>query len=81
MSPVEMAKAFGAPIMAGAAGSNNTAEEIAESKGAKTVVVRYGETVNGDGGEGMGPTPGGGVRLRFVDAGRAADPVSERVYE
>ena len=74
MSPVEVAKAFGAEVLVGVGGSNSTAEGIAGSKGGRTVVVRYGEVSVVVGGE-------GGARLGFGDAGRVGDPVLGRVYE
>ncbi|KAK3328258.1 hypothetical protein B0T19DRAFT_442174 [Cercophora scortea] len=78
LSPVEVANAFGAPVLeegrgggGGGVASNATAAEIMQSP-AGMVAVRYGEVAGSEGGM---------LRLQFEGAGRVTGPVAGRVYD
>ncbi|KAK4445146.1 hypothetical protein QBC34DRAFT_473034 [Podospora aff. communis PSN243] len=80
LSPVEMAKAFGAPVLEGS-GAGVTAEAIARSEVGR-VGVQYGEVVSGVA-TGTGPETAeskGELRLRFGREDEVRAPVGGRVY-
>lgn len=73
LSPIETAKAFGAPVLdTEGVSSNATATAIAKSETGR-LLVQYGEV--------RGSEAGGGARLRFGDAGSVREPRSGRMYE
>ncbi|KAK1831947.1 hypothetical protein QBC39DRAFT_371333 [Podospora conica] len=73
LSPIETAKAFGAPVLdTEGVSSNATATAIAKSETGR-LLVRYGEV--------SGSEERGGVRLRFGAAASVREPMSGRVYE
>ncbi|KAK5658152.1 hypothetical protein OQA88_2125 [Cercophora sp. LCS_1] len=77
LSPVETAKAFGAPLLEGSEGV--TGEAIAKSEAGR-VRVRYGEVVSGIGTATEGVKGQGEIRLRLGRESEVTDPVGGRVY-
>lgn len=73
LSPIETAKAFGAPVLdTEGVPSNATATAIAKSETGR-LLVQYGEV--------RGSEAGDGARLRFGDTGSVREPQSGRMYE
>lgn len=73
LSPIETAKAFGAPVLdTEGVSSNATATAIAKSETGR-LLVQYGEV--------RGSEAGDGARLRFGDTGSVREPQSGRMYE